>query len=289
VKTRFIVNARSGAAARALPAVRVFATKHGADLAFTERSRHASELAAVALAENCELIVAVGGDGTMNEVASVLTGTSATFGLVPCGSGDGLGRHLRIHGSVAHALALLHSGSTRLIDTGYADGHPFFTVAGLGFEAHIAEKFNRLQRRGFLRYLTTSATAFWAWQPIECVVDHSGRRERVTAFTLTVANANQYGNGARIAPRARLDDGLLDLCVVSPVNAFNAVPLLVRLFSGRLTGARGIIERQAARFVIERPAVGPIHTDGEVHAAGATVEFTIRPASLRIVAPAPVG
>src|SRR4051812_14258921 len=157
LKTRFIVNPRSGACVRALPEVRAFAQRHGADVVLTERSRHATELAARALDDGCELVVAVGGDGTMNEIAGVIAGTSATLGLVPCGSGDGLGRHLGIHGSFAHALDLLHTGHPRPIDSGLADGHPFFTVAGLGFEAHIAEKFNWLERRGFLRYLTTCA------------------------------------------------------------------------------------------------------------------------------------
>src|SRR5688572_21354012 len=153
LKTRFIINLRSGRAARHFAALRGFAAKHGAEVALTERARHASELATRALNEGCELIVAVGGDGTMNEVASSLVGTAATLGLVPCGSGDGLGRHLGIHGSIARACDILLTGRPRTIDTGLADGHPFFTAAGVGFEAEIAQRFNLLRRRGFLRYV----------------------------------------------------------------------------------------------------------------------------------------
>src|SRR5690606_3225308 len=110
-----------------------------------------------ALDDGCDLIVAVGGDGTMNEVATALVDTPATLGLVPCGSGDGLGRNLRIHGPVTRALEILHTGRPRAIDTGLAAGHAFFATAGLGFEAEIAQRFNQLDRRGFARYVSTSA------------------------------------------------------------------------------------------------------------------------------------
>ncbi len=286
LKTRFIVNPRSGRAARALDAVRAFAASRDAQVVLTDRPRHAGELAAAAVADDCELVVAVGGDGTMNEIASVLVGTPAILGLIPCGSGDGLGRHLRIHGSTTHALRILETGRPRLIDSGLADGHPFFTAAGLGFEADIAEQFNRLEHRGFLRYLLTSAHAFRRWEPQRYIVTHEHGRDEFTAFTLAVANSNQYGNNARIAPHARADDGALDLCAVPPVNFFNAAPLVARLFSGTVDRARGVLSRRGTRFTVERPAAGPFHTDGELHHAGAVVEFTIRPASLRIMAPA---
>lgn len=286
LKARFIVNPRSGRAVRALPGVRAFAAARGAAVLLTERPRHASELAAGALAAGCELVVAVGGDGTMNEVASALVGTGATLGLVPCGSGDGLGRHLRIHGTVAHALRLLEMGIPRLIDTGLADGHPFFTVAGLGFEAEISRRFNRLARRGFVRYLTTSAQALRQWEPRDYTVVHGASRERVRAFTLAIANSDQYGNDARIAPGALVDDGLLDLCAVPPVTAWNALPLLFRLFQGSLTDRTAALLRRADRFVVEREADDPLHTDGETRPAGRRVEFSVRPASLRIMCPA---
>jgi YegS/Rv2252/BmrU family lipid kinase len=285
LKTRFIVNPRSGRALRALPAVRAFAAARDADVVLTKRSRHASEHAAAALADHCELIVAVGGDGTMNEIASVLVGTPAILGLVPCGSGDGLGRHLRIHGSITRALRILETARPRLIDTGLADGHPFFTVAGLGFEADIAEKFNRLERRGFLRYLLTSARAFRHWQPQPYVITHEHGRDELNAFTLAVANSDQYGNNARIAPHARADDGMLDLCAVPPIDFFNAAPLVARLFAGSVDRAPGVLSRRSTRFTVERPTSGPLHTDGELHHAGAVVEFSIRPASLRIMVP----
>lgn len=286
LKTRFIVNPRSNRAVRCLPAVRRFAAERGAAVVVTERARHASELAADALAEGCELIVAVGGDGTMNEVATALVGTEATLGLVPCGSGNGLARHLGLHGSPAHAFGILRTGRPRPIDSGLADGHPFFNAAGIGFEAEIAHRFNLLTQRGFFRYLTTSAKALRAWVPQDYTLVHDGSREQCRTFTLAVANSDQYGNNARIAPGARIDDGQIDLCAVPPVNWGNAGPLLARLFTGHLGQARNVTLRRAPHFVVERAHPGLLHTDGEVHQADTRIEFRVRPLSLRIMCPA---
>lgn len=286
MKMRFIVNARSGRAAKTLPQVRTFAEERGAEIAITQRTRHGTELAAQAVADGCEVVVAVGGDGTMNEVASALIGTAATLGLIPCGSGDGLGRHLGIHGTVGRALDLLETGQPRLIDTGTADGHPFFTAAGIGFEAEIAHRFNQLKRRGFLRYLTTSFALWRAWPPQRYRITHAAGTDEVHAFTLAVGNADQYGNDARIAPGARADDGYINLTAIPRVGLLNAVPLAFRLFNGDVRRARGVISRLGTDFVVERAAPGLLHTDGELHEAGRTIEFRVRPASLRIMTPA---
>lgn len=285
LKTRFIVNLHSGRAARALGEIRRFAARHDAGIALTERRSHASELAQRAVADGCALVVAVGGDGTMNEVATSLIGGQAILGLVPCGSGDGLGRHLGIHGSVAHALEILVSGKPRLIDTGVAGGRPFCAAAGLGFEAEIAQRFNQLRRRGFARYITTSMQGYFDYQPQDYTIVHGSHRDRVKAFTVAVGNADQYGNGAYIVPGAQVDDGLLDLCALPPIRWWNGPPLALRLFRGTLDRAPSVLLRRADRFIVERAAPGLLHADGEILEAPARVEFSVRPASLRIMAP----
>ena len=287
LKTRFIVNLHSGRASRRLAAVRAFAFQHSAEVVVTERPRHASELAARAVADGCQLVVAVGGDGTMNEVAAVLTGTDVVLGLVPCGSGDGLGRTLGVHGSVEHALRVLHNGRPRDIDTGLADGRPFFVTAGLGFEAEAAARFNRHSNRGLMRYVAISAGLWRHHVPESCSITWDGMREKRQVFTLTVANCDQYGNGARIAPGALPDDGLLDLTAVPPATLLNGGPLLARLFLGSLNHRADVLRLRSRRFVIERAAPGLIHTDGETHSAGERIEFLLRPRSLRVMAPAP--
>lgn len=287
VKTRFIVNANSGRAAGALTAVRAFAEARRAPVVLTERRRHAAELAARALDEGCQLVVAVGGDGTINEVASTLTGTDAVLGLVPCGSGDGLGRTLGIHGSIAHALRILTEGQPRDLDTGVADGHPFFVTAGFGFEAELSAQFNLSKRRGPVGYLAMSAARWRQHQPENCIITSEKTREVRRVFTLTVANCDQYGNGARIAPGAQPDDGALDLTAVPPVTWRNGASLLARLFLGTLNHRADVLRLRRRAFRIERTAPGLIHTDGETHLAGESIEFSVRPHSLRVMVPAP--
>lgn len=230
-------------------------------------------------------MVAVGGDGTLNEVAIPLIGTATVLGLVPCGSGNGLGRHLGIHGSVPRALDILRTGTPRLIDTGLADGHPFFTVAGLGLEAEVAARFNRLRRRGFIHYVRKGIGAVFRHRSQAWTIEHAGGRTTLRVFTLAVANSDQYGNNAFIAPGARVDDGLINLTAVPPLSPFTAVPRLVRLFTGTLAGAKPVLQFSGTRFVVERDAPGLLHTDGETHDAPARVEFTVRPASLKILCP----
>lgn len=287
MKTRFIVNLGSGRATHAFAAVHAFAEARVASLVLTERPGHAKELAARALDEGCQLVVAVGGDGTISEIASVLTGTGVLLGLVPCGSGDGLGRTLGVHGSVERALRVLANGRPRDLDTGLADGHPFFVAAGLGFEAEVAARFNRQARRGQLGYIIASAAVWRRHEPEPCVITCDGHRATHTVFTLTLANCDQYGSGARIAPGAQPDDGLLDLTAVPPVTLVNAVPLLARLFFGSLNHRPDVLRLRRRTFRIERPRPGLIHTDGETHLAGEAIEFTLRPRSLRVMAPAP--
>ena len=232
------------------------------------------------------MIVAVGGDGTMNEVAQALIGTSAALGLIPCGSGNGLGRYLGIVGRGRDAFDVLRDGQPRLIDSGIADGHPFFNVMGLGFDADISARFARLPRRGFPAYVKTTLNAWRTFVPVKVTVRSAESTLAADALMVAVANSNQYGNDCYIAPGAQVDDGRLDLTVVKPVSFWQALPLARRLFAGNLDGCPHVHRVQSARFTIERTAPGLIHTDGEPHEAGATVEVSVQSRSLRILAPA---
>lgn len=290
MKVRFIFNPYSGSN-RKDPHLRDraadFIAHHGLDgtIVSTERPRHATELAVQAVAEGCTLVVAIGGDGTMNEVATGLVGTSAVFGLIPCGSGNGLGRHLGIHKAGHGAFRTLLEGRALAIDTGYINDFPFFCAAGTGFEALIASRFSMLTSRGFSGYLRTSASAWWSYQPERYVIHHAGGSATVEAFTLAVANSSQYGNNAYIAPRASVHDGLLDLTAVPRVGLLNAVPLLWRLFHGSIDRGTNVTHLQGETFVIERSQPGWIHTDGEPRATTARLEISLKPKSLRLMVP----
>ncbi|MCE2861139.1 MAG: hypothetical protein RIR76_3448 [Verrucomicrobiota bacterium] len=286
MKTRLIVNPRSGGAARTLGPAQTFAAAEGAEMRLTARAGHAGELAHEALAEGCGLVVAVGGDGTINEVAAALIGTGAVLGVVPGGSGNGLGRALGLGLSAGRALQTLKHGRTRCIDTGIADGHPFFNLAGLGFEAEIAARFNRSSRRGLAGYFRVAAASLDLLRASRFAVTTETQRRELEALTLTVANGQQFGGHALIAPRARLDDGRLDLTTVPPPTAWNALPLVLALFRGTLAARRGVTMTTGGRFVVERPSPGLLHVDGEVHSAGTRIVFEVRPASLLVMAPA---
>lgn len=291
LKARIIYNPNSGFLSShpaLLARVRAWIAAHRPDIVIapTEARHHATELAHAARAEGCDLVMAFGGDGTMNEVAQALVGTATVLGIIPCGSGNGLARHLRIPLEATAALELLASGKPRVIDAGYADGRPFFVISGLGFEAEIARRFNLLTRRGLPGYLATGARGWWSYLPQDCVIVQDGVRQARKVFTLAVANSSQYGNNARIAPRAVVDDGLLDLAAVPPVNLFNGPPLLARLFAGTLDRRADVLQLRGARFTVERVAPGPLHTDGEVHEAGSSVEYTVRPRCLQVLVPA---
>jgi YegS/Rv2252/BmrU family lipid kinase len=291
-RARFIFNPRSGHNARnpwLLERARAFIAEHRLDAAVvpTERPLHATELARRALDEGCGLVVAIGGDGTMNEVAAALVGTGATLGLIPCGSGNGLGRHLGLPGPGKGAFRALLDGHSRVIDTGLADGHPFFNATGLGFDAVLSARFNALEKRGLSAYVPATLRTLLGYQPDEYVIRSVDREIRAPGFLVAVANSDQYGNDCFIAPGARVDDGLLDLTLLPRLTAWNVLPLAVRLFAGRVDSAPGVARLRAPSFVIERPRPGPIHTDGEVREAGSVVEVSVLPASLRIAVPAP--
>lgn len=294
MKTRFIFNPCSGKNRRnpwLVPAIQVFIARHRLDgsLVFTARPGHATELARQALAEGCERVVAVGGDGTINEVAQALVGESAALAIVPCGSGNGLALHLGLPIRARRALALLADASARIaaIDTGTVNGHPFFNAMGLGFDAEISRRFNRLTRRGLPAYAHTGLTTFFRHNHERVTVSvGQGKPRTLDVFIVAVANSDQYGNNARIAPGARVDDGQLDLVAIWPPSLLGALPLAVRLFLGTLDRSPLVWRLRGTRFLIERAVPGLIHTDGETHETGATVEVAVLPRSLRIVVPA---
>ncbi|HTB81095.1 MAG TPA: diacylglycerol kinase family protein [Opitutaceae bacterium] len=290
LKTRFIFNPRSGRNhddPSLLARCRAFIAEHGLDarIAITERPRHATELARQAVDDGCGLIVAVGGDGTMNEVAQALVHTDAALGLIPCGSGNGLGRHLGIPGPGRGAFRTLLQGRIHKIDTGLANGLPFFNAMGVGFDAEISFRFNRLTRRGLPAYVRTALGVYFSFKP-ESFLIRNGTSLSTRAFLVTVANSDQYGNDAVIAPGARVDDGRLDLVAIKSVNLFNVLPLTVRLFTKTIYGSPSVRHLHGRHFTIERTAPGRLHTDGETHDTGAQIEVTAQPRSLNIMVPA---
>lgn len=288
MKIRFIINPHSGHLRRrsGIPTrVRAWAAAHDVEVIETKRPGHATELAAEVASDSGQIVVAVGGDGTMNEVAKALVNLPAALALVPCGSGNGLARHLGVPLQPDDALELVADGAPRVIDSGVVNGLPFFNSMGLGFEAEIATRFAKVTRRGPGGYVLTGTRCYFGHRPERCVILHSGARLEADIFTLGVFNTDQYGNDARIAPRAKSDDGKLDLVAVPPTSLWRGCIHMWRLSTGSIERSTEIFRAQDSRFVIERAAPGWIHVDGEPRETGRELEVTVRPASLRVIAP----
>jgi diacylglycerol kinase (ATP) len=292
MKQVIIFNPKSGRSRRTaliLPMLRRFISARAldAELVCTQGPGHATEIARDAVAAGCLRVIAVGGDGTVNEVAQAIIHSPAAMGLVPCGSGNGLALHLGLPKAAADALELAAGNSGRVaeVDTGTANGLPFVNAMGLGLDADVAKRFNALVRRGLPAYTRTALSAFFGRSTERCHLTVGHQRETIDMLLVAVANSDQYGNNARIAPHARVDDGILDLVVIRPVGMIAACLLGARLFTGSIDRSSRVRRLKGARFLIERPAAGLIHTDGESHMAGAWVEVIVRPRSLRLIVP----
>lgn len=293
MRARLIFNPAAGHNRRSPSFVRrleAFAALHAAEveLVSTRAPGHATELAADAAARGFEVAVAVGGDGTANEVAQGLVDTACALGLVPRGSGNGLARHMGIPLRDGPALDLFVNGRARrhAIDTGIADGHVFINAMGCGYDAEIAQRFASSTRRGFLTYaqLCLSALRDLRTQPME--IEAGSTRFALDALLVTVANSPQYGNEAEVAPGAQVDDGKLDLVAVGGVGPFRGALLAARLFLGNFDRHRAVRRVAGTEFVIRRAEPGWLHVDGEPHAAGTEVRVAIRPRRLHLIVPA---
>lgn len=246
----------------------------------TERRGHGHDLAVAAARRGDRLVIAWGGDGTVNEIASALVRTQTSLGIVPAGSGNGLARELGVPSAAAAALSGALSSSTRVIDAAQFGGRWFFSVAGVGFDAHVASAFDRVGgRRGLAGYVLLTARELWRYRCLSYRIDSEPERP---ALLVTFANTSQFGNGARIAPSARLDDGLLDLVRFEERSRLATVCQLPLLFTGGVGRVRGVSVRRVVSTVVESRAPMLFHVDGEPVQGGTRLEARIHPAVLRV-------
>lgn len=255
-----------------------------AQIAVTGGPGHARDLAHRALEDGIRLCIAWGGDGTVNEVASALVHRDAALAVIPSGSGNGLARELRIPFNPRAAFETAVKGTECIIDCGEIDGRLFFNMAGLGLDARVAHQFaaHGLVRRGFRRYLEITLKELFRFDADEHTIVADGVTIRTQAMVVVVANGRQYGNGAAIAPDARVDDGLLDVVVVedrAPWKALLAMPLLFMGQAARVSGVR-IVRARDIEVTSGRPAL--FHVDGEPHVGGAHLTARVHPGALRV-------
>ena len=249
----------------------------------TKRPGHASELARSLVARGAATVVAWGGDGTVNEVASEVAFRGATLGIVPAGSGNGLARELGLPLSdPARALQMALRGRPRWIDAGELGGHLFFNVAGVGLDAQVAVVFNQLARRGRLRYFTAGFREILRYESSYYILRASDVAISQSALIVALANTRQYGSNVEIAPRARPDDGLLELVVLPPLPPVSALWHAWRLFNGTVHQIPGVTTQSVRAVEIASDAMPWFHVDGEVFVASDRLLARVHERALQI-------
>ena len=276
-KTCFILNPIAGPSRRydmpALIAQHFGALAGDYEIRFTKAAGHAVELARDAAAEGFQIVAAVGGDGTVNEVGRGLLGTDAALGIVPQGSGNGLARHLKVPLGLPAALRRLAAPAFSRMDVGMMNGHPFFCTAGMGFDAHVCQHFALAGSRGLSTYLRVTLREYRRYLPVPVRVELDGQVQETNCYVLAFANASQYGNNAYIAPLADLRDGLLDVCLIDALPVLRAMKVSLGMALGTLPQSNAAEYFRVSRGRVTAQAPIGFHVDGDY--LGHATEFVI--------------
>lgn len=246
---------------------------------------HAIELARKAAADGYDVVLAVGGDGTVNEVATGLVGSSTALAIVPTGSGNGLARHLGIPVDVDSSIRVLAKKNVITADYGTANDRPFFCTFGVGFDAAVSERCARQKRRGILMYLKNTVNEYINFSPEEYVIEANGQVITDRAFLVVACNASQYGNNAFVAPEASVTDGELDITIVHAGNVITQAFVGVDMLTG-LIGKNALVDTiRTKSAVIRRTNSGAAHLDGDAVEMPPAIEIKCHAAKLRVFAP----
>lgn len=283
----FIVNPISGTADKKhiveLIPKYMDSTRFLCSVSYTSHRGHAAELAAEAASRGVDIVVAVGGDGTVNEVARSLVHTKTALGIIPCGSGNGLARHLYIPMNPEGAIQVLADCHIRSLDYGLINGTPFFCTCGVGFDAFVSSKFAQSGRRGLLSYIENTLKEGLKYQPDTYEIEIDGEKKQFKAFLIACANASQYGNNVYIAPHASMSDGLMDVTVMEPFNVLEAPQIAIQLFNKTITQNSKIRCFKCRELKIRRSSPGVIHFDGDPKEEGCEIDVRVVSKDIRIV------
>lgn len=277
----FIVNPISGKGRNAAFAEKLKGL--GFNVAVTERAGQAEQLAREA---QDEVVVAVGGDGTVNEVARGLLGSGRTLGIIPSGSGDGLARHIGLPRRKDKAMKTIMTGCTRPLDVGLVDGRPFVSVCGVGFDAIVSERFAACGKRGLQNYVKQALLAWKEFKPetYRVLVDGAVAFEG-PATLITVGNSDQWGNGVYITPNASCSDGILDVTVVHPIHTIEFAAIEPLLMHKHLDKSTRVECFKGERIEIHRENEGTAHFDGDNFSAGKMLDISIMKGALKVIVP----
>ena len=250
---------------------------------FTEYAGHAAEIARQLAEEKTDVVVAVGGDGTVNEVARSLTHTQTALAIIPCGSGNGLARHLCLPLDVKKAIGVINSYNVETFDFGVINNLPFFCTCGMGFDAFISLKFAEAGKRGPITYVENVLKEGLKYKPETYEVEDATGAKRSKAFLIACANASQYGNNAYIAPGATMKDGEMDVIIMEPFDVLDAPQIAADLFMKTLGNNSKIKTFRTRQLHIHRKEPGAIHYDGDPIMTDADIDVRIEPGGIRIL------
>lgn len=238
--------------------------KYDYEIRKTEYAGHATELTIQATQSGIDIVVAVGGDGTVNEVARSVIHTKTALAIIPRGSGNGLARHLHIPTNPQKAIEIINQGMIQNLDYGLINGFPFFCTCGVGFDAFVSHKFAEGNKRGFLSYAENTLREGIRYKPETYTIEDENGTVIEKAFLIACANASQYGNNAYIAPHASMKDGLMDIVIMKPFNTIIESPVvLLQMFTKMLSENPNVKTLQRRKIRIIREQEGAVHLDGE--------------------------
>ena len=229
----------------------------------TEYAGHACHIATEAKEQGVDVVVAVGGDGTVNEVARAIVESNTALGIIPCGSGNGLARHLMLPMNVKKCLQVINKCEIHSLDYGKINEHSFFCTCGMGFDAFVSKKFAQAGKRGPITYAENILREGLNYQPETYEIEDETGVHRYKAFLISCANASQYGNNAYIAPRASMSDGLLDVIIMEPFDLLDAPQISLDMFNKTLDKNSKIKTFRCKELKIHRKNEGVIHFDGD--------------------------
>lgn len=288
-RIRFIINPRSGInPKRNLPdLIRPWldSSSYEPDFVFTEYPKHAVELAKLAVSENVDVIAVAGGDGTVNEAAGQVIHTETTLAILPSGSGNGMARHVGMPLDLQKGIQVINAGRTITMDTFTVGSHFAIGTCGIGFDAHIAHLFSQSTKRGYATYVKLVLREFSKYPGRMMRFDVDGQVVEKNLFLLTMANSSQFGNNAVIAPFADVQDGLLDISMVSPFPVWKAPSLILRLMRNNLHQSKYFSGMTGKSILVQNPGTRNIHIDGEPLEISGDFTVQLVPSSLRIIVP----
>lgn len=286
-KAVFVINLNSGTSSKAaIPGLienTIDKEKFDYEIVVTQYAGHASEIASRAKDEGKDIVVAVGGDGTVNEVARAIVHSGTALGIIPCGSGNGLARHLLLPMNVKKAIEVLNECEIRALDYGIINDYPFFCTCGMGFDAFVSQKFAEAGKRGPITYVENVLREGLKYQPETYILQDENGTIKYKAFLISCANASQYGNNAYIAPQASMSDGLMDVIIMEPFDVFEAPQISIDMFNKTLDKSSKIKTFKCRKLHIHRSKPGAIHYDGDPAMTGEDIDVELVPNGINIV------